>query len=325
MVNKKNRVAKNFGFFILIMLIVLFCLFPFIQMLSTSLKYSWDWGNPSLIPIEVNTEAYTEILNINSSGEEVVIEIPASVQKLMDDNPDLTEPQKTAILAKYTDTSDVFPFKTYFFNSMKFSLISSLCALTIAIFGAYSISRMKYRGQKIIQRGVLFVYMVGGILLLIPLYKISVTLGLTGSEGGTTFSLVVIYMVQTLPVCLYMLGNSFRSIPFSIEEAAFIEGYTRFQTIVKIIIPLSFGAIATVFSYAFMIAWNEYLFASVFLKSYINMYTLPISLKALFVSKNAIWDRVSAASLLTAIPVIVLFMLVQRFLSGDSTAGGVKE
>jgi len=74
-----------------------------------------------------------------------------------------------------------------------------------------------------------------------------------------------------------------------------------------------------------MIAWNEYLFASVFLKSYINMYTLPISLKALFVSKNAIWDRVSAASLLTAIPVIILFMLVQRFLSGDSTAGGVKE
>ena len=122
-----------------------------------------------------------------------------------------------------------------------------------------------------------------------------------------------------------MLGNSFRSIPFSIEEAAFIEGYSRFQTIVRIIIPLSFSAIATVWVYSFMIAWNEYLFASVFLKSFTDMHTLPIALKALFVSKNAIWDRISAASLLTAVPVVILFMLIQNFLSGNTAEGGVKE
>ncbi len=322
MVNKNHRVIKKIGFTILVLLIVLFSIFPFIQMLSTSLKFSWDWGNPSLIPTEINTTAYAEILGL---GEQVEVEIPASVQKLLDNTPNLTDEQKNTILAKYTDTSDVFPFFDYFKNSLKFSLTASLCSLIIAIFGAYSIARMKYRGQKIIQRGVLFVYMVGGILLLIPLFKISTTLGLTSSEGGTTFALVIIYIVQTLPVCLYMLGNSFRSIPFSIEEAAFIEGYSRFQTIVRIIIPLSFSAIATVWVYSFMIAWNEYLFASVFLKSYTNMYTLPIALKALFVSKNAIWDRVSAASLLTAVPVVILFMLIQKFLAGNKTAGGVKE
>jgi multiple sugar transport system permease protein len=322
MVNKNHRVIKKIGFTILVLLIVLFSIFPFIQMLSTSLKFSWDWGNPSLIPTEINTTAYSEILGL---GEQIEIEIPASVQKLLDNTPNLTDEQKSTILAKYTDTSDVFPFFDYFKNSLKFSLTASLCSLLIAIFGAYSIARMKYRGQKIIQRGVLFVYMVGGILLLIPLFKISTTLGLTSSDGGTTFALVIIYIVQTLPVCLYMLGNSFRSIPFSIEEAAFIEGYSRFQTIVRIIIPLSFSAIATVWVYSFMIAWNEYLFASVFLKSYTNMYTLPIALKALFVSKNAIWDRVSAASLLTAVPVVILFMLIQKFLAGNKTAGGVKE
>ncbi len=322
MVNKKYKGIKNFGFLILVLLIVTFSIFPFIQMLSTSLKFSWDWGNPSLIPTQINTSAYSEILGIS---EQEAVELPASVKKLLDETPNLTKEQRASIVAKYSDTSDVFPFFEYFFNSLKFSLSASLCSLIIAIFGAYSIARMKYRGQKLIQRGVLFVYMVGGILLLIPLYKISTTLGLTSNESGTTFSLIIIYIVQTLPVCLYMLGNSFRSIPFSIEEAAFIEGYSRFQTIVRIIIPLSFSAIATVWVYSFMIAWNEYLFASVFLKSYTNMYTLPIALKALFVSKNAIWDRVSAASLLTAVPVVILFMLIQNFLSGNKTEGGVKE
>ena len=93
----------------------------------------------------------------------------------------------------------------------------------------------------------------------------------------------------------------------------------------KIIIPLSLAALATVFVYSFMIAWNEYLYASVFLKSYENLFTLPLGLKALFVSKNAIWDRIMAASMLTAIPVVILFMFVQKYLAGNLASGGVKE
>jgi multiple sugar transport system permease protein len=131
--------------------------------------------------------------------------------------------------------------------------------------------------------------------------------------------------VQTLPVSLYMLGNYFRTIPVSIEEAAMIEGSSRFGTIWRIIIPLSLAAIVTVFIYCFMIAWNEYLFASVFLKNYRELYTLPMGLKALFTSKNAIWDRIMAASVLTATPVIILFMAIQKNLAGGLTAGGVKE
>ena len=92
----------------------------------------------------------------------------------------------------------------------------------------------------------------------------------------------------------------------------------------RIIVPLSIPALATVFIYSFMIAWNEYLYASVFLKAYKELYTLPIGLKSLFVSKNAIWDRIMAGSMLTAVPVVVLFMLVQKNLVGGLTAGGVK-
>ena len=100
----------------------------------------------------------------------------------------------------------------------------------------------------------------------------------------TFLGLLIIYMVQTLPVSLYMLGNYFRTIPYSIEEAALMEGCTRFGTIRRIIIPLSYGAIFSVFIYAFMIAWNEYLFASVFLKGFKNLYTLPFGLRELYFS-----------------------------------------
>lgn len=146
--------------------------------------------------------------------------------------------------------------------------------------------------------------MFGGIILLIPLYKVAVKLGFLQTETGTFIALLIIYMIQTLPVSLYMLGNFFRTIPYSIEEAAMIEGSSRFGTIWRIIIPLSASAIATVFIYSFMIAWNEYLFASVFLKGYKEIYTLPMELRTLFYSKNAIWDRIMEASMLTAIPVI---------------------
>jgi len=122
-----------------------------------------------------------------------------------------------------------------------------------------------------------------------------------------------------------MLGNYFRTIPFTIEEAAFMDGCTRTQAVLRIVLPLSFSAIATVFIYSFMIAWNEYLFASVFLRAFKDSYTLPIGLKALFVSKNAIWDRIMAASMLTALPVILLFIPIQKQFSSGMAEGGVKE
>ncbi|MCK5155590.1 MAG: carbohydrate ABC transporter permease [Spirochaetales bacterium] len=315
------KFCKKFGFFLLIMFIVLFSLFPFIQMLSTSLKYSWDWGNPSLMPAKINIEAYRDLLGL---GEKKV-DLPESIQNLLDETPDLTEKQRDAIIANYLDTGDVFPFGKYFLNSILFSLSAAAVSLILSVFGAYSISRLKFRGSSFIRRGILFVYMFGGILLLIPLYKISVALGLGSTEEGTVVALVIIYVVQTLPVSLYMLGNFFRSIPYSIEEAAYVEGCSQMQTIWKIIIPLSLAALATVFVYSFMIAWNEYLYASVFLKSYENLFTLPLGLKALFVSKNAIWDRIMAASMLTAIPVVILFMFVQKYLAGNLASGGVKE
>jgi len=320
MVKKKNPL-KSFGFFLLILSIVAFSIFPFVQMLSLSLKYQWDWGNPSLIPRKINLEAYKELLNIGQDLKNV----PESVLTLLDETPELTSLQRAAILSKYQSTGEVFPFLRYFGNSLLLSLSAALLSVCLAIFGAYSFSRLRYRGRSVIQRGVLFVYMFGGILLLIPLYRLFASMGLLSTPTGTFVGLLVVYMVQTLPVSLYMLGNYFRTVPFSLEEAAMLEGASRMGIIMKIIIPLSASAIATVYIYSFMIAWNEYLFASVFLKNYKMLYTLPIGLKTLFVSKNAIWDRIMSASMLTAVPVMALFMSIQNKITGGMAAGGVKE
>ena len=318
---KKKSLPRKIGFTLLIILIVLFCILPFFQMLSMSLKYQWDWGNPSLIPTQLNFEAYKELLNI---GQELK-DIPESIINLLNENPELTKEQKTAILEQYKASGDVFPFPKYFANSLMLAGLAAFLSVFMAILGAYSFSKLKYPGRATIQRGVLFVYMIGGILLLIPLYKLFVSLGLLATPAGTFASLLVIYLVQTLPVSLYMLGNFFRTIPVSIEEAAMIEGSSRIGVIFRIVIPLSISAIVTVYIYSFMIAWNEYMFASVFLKGYKDMYTLPMGLNSLFVSKNAVWDRIMSASVLTAAPVIALFMLIQKNLVGGMSAGGVKE
>lgn len=320
MVSNKS-IVKKIAFSIGILFVVLFAIFPFIQMLSTSLKYQWDWGNPSLIPTKINVDAYKELLDIGQSEKNV----PESVLKLLNENPKLTKSQRQAMLNKYKSTGDVFPFFKYFFNSLVLSTTSALVSVLIAILGAYSFSRVRYNGRGIIQRGVLLVYMFGPILLLIPLYTLAAKFRLISTSFGTFVTLMTIYMVLTLPVSLYMLGNYFRTIPYSIEESALIEGCSRFGTIWRIVVPLSVSAIVTVFIYSFMIAWNEYLFASVFLKSFAELNTLPIGLRQLFVSKNAIWDRIMAASMLSAIPVIILFMSIQTRLTSGMTSGGVKE
>ncbi|MDA3950359.1 MAG: carbohydrate ABC transporter permease, partial [Spirochaeta sp.] len=213
MVVKSRTPLRDIGFFLLIVAIVVFALFPFVQMLSTSLKYPRDWGNPSLIPERINTSAYKELLGLGRPEPDMAA-VPESVRNLLAES-DITDEQRAQILAQYVDTGNVFPFPRYFRNSLILSSIAALLSVSVAIFGAYSFSRLEYKGRGYVQRGVLMVYMFGGILLLIPLYKVAVGIGLLSTPTGTFTALLIVYMVQTLPVSLYMLGNYFRTIPFS--------------------------------------------------------------------------------------------------------------
>lgn len=319
--NRKRSLLQNILLTLAILLVLFFCLFPFIQILSTSLKHQFDWGNPSLIPVKFNFAAYKELLGFGESTQE---QIPQTIKSLLD-NPRITKEQREKILAKYTSTSNVFPFPRFFLNTFLLSCSAASISLALAVFGAYAFSRLRFRGRTTIQRSILFVYMVGGVMLMVPLFQMSVKVGLAKTVWGSLFSLLLIYIIQTLPVALYMLGNYFRTIPYSIEEAATTDGCSRIESIFIIIIPLSVPMLVTVFVYCFIIAWNEFLFASVFLKQYHNFHTLPLALQSLFVSKNAIWDRIMAASMLTLIPVVICFLFAMKHLSGGLAAGGVKE
>ena len=224
-------------------------------------------------------------------------------------------------LEHYRDIFDplIFPFLTYFRNSLVVSVIASVIAVFIGILGAYALSRLRFKGRATINASFYTVYMFSGILLVVPLFKIITALGLYDTE----LALIVTMVTQTLPTAVFMLKSYFDTIPDEIEEAAMVDGLNRLQIIFYITVPLAISGLVSVFVYCFMVAWNDYLFASIFLSSASN-FTLPVGLNALFSTPDYVWGRMMAASLVTALPVIVMYALSERFIKSGLTAGGVK-
>ncbi len=213
----------------------------------------------------------------------------------------------------------IFPFLSYFKNSFIMSISASLISVLAGIFGGYSLSKLKFMGRTTINQSFYLVYMFSGILLVVPLFKIISSLGLT----NTTLALVVTMVVQTLPTCVFMLKSYFDTIPEEIEEAGMVDGLNRVQLVFKIIVPLSMSGILSVFVYAFMIAWNDYLFASTLLSSS-TLFTLPIGLNTLFKTPDYVWGRMMGASLFTSLPIIIMYAISERFIRSGATEGGVK-
>jgi multiple sugar transport system permease protein len=135
--------------------------------------------------------------------------------------------------------------------------------------------------------------------------------------------LILTYLAQTLPVGTYMLTSYFRTIPEEIEQAALIDGCTRFGVIWRVTLPLSIPALVTVGLYTFMIAWNELLYALIFLNDR-DMFTMPIKINTIFNDPSNRLNVVMAASTIMTLPVIILFVAFERFLEAGLTAGSVK-
>ncbi len=317
---RRRRILKIFGFWSAIVILVFLVLYPFIWMISLSLRYEIDIFAPSIIPPKPTFSEYSQLL-----GWSKEIGTENSLKELKSLLKDLPKEKAEAILKRYKGAPKVFPFLRYFRNSLILAGVSALISLLTAIFGAYSFSRLRYPGRGAIRKSILIVYLFGGIILAVPLYQMVASMELLSNGIGCMISLLLIYVMQTLPVSLYMLGNYFRTIPYSIEEAAIVDGATRFEVITKIIIPLSLPVLVTVYIYAFMIGWNEYMFASIFLRGLPKLYTLPFGLNELFYTEHSVWGRMMAASLLTAVPVIAMFMAFERYLTSGLTVGGVKE
>jgi len=202
-------------------------------------------------------------------------------------------------------------------NSLLVAIPTSIIAVILSTLGAYAIARLSFRGKTLMLNSILLIYLFPGILLIIPLFAMVARIGaIVGFDVQDNLG-------QTLPVALYMLANYFRTIPAEIEQAALIDGCSRAAVIWRVTLPLAIPALVSVAIYTFMIAWNEFLYALVFLNSR-DMFTMPIKINTIFNDPSPRPHVVMAASTIMTLPVVILFLGLERFLEEGLTAGGVK-
>jgi multiple sugar transport system permease protein len=211
-------------------------------------------------------------------------------------------------------------FITFMGNSLLIATVAVVTSLAVAIPGAYAISRLRFFGRRKISALFLAVYLFPAILLAIPLFVIFTKLGLRGSIVG----LMVVYASQTVPVTIHMLRTYFDSVPVSLEESAAVEGATRLQIMRKVTIPLAGPAIMATALFVFMIAWNEFLFALLFLVERRDAWTVSLGLSQLAGSIEIPTNVLMAGAVILTVPIIVLFFLTERFLVEGLTAGAEK-
>lgn len=250
---------------------------------------------------------FMAVVSLKSSGE--AIQVPPTIL------PD------SITFEHYKDIFNVtvFPFLEYFKNSLYVAFLAASISVVFGIMAGYALSKLHFPGNRVISNSFYCVYMFSGILLIVPLYKLISAMGLYNRREA----LIIIMVVQTLPTSIYMLKGYFDTIPYEIEEAGKIDGLNYVQSIFYIVAPLSMSGIVSVFVYAFMVAWNDYLYATVFLSSS-ELFTLPIGLNSLFNRPDYVWGRMMAAALVTSLPVVLMYAFSEFLMKRGATEGGVK-
>lgn len=222
------------------------------------------------------------------------------------------------LFRSYEELFTQFDFGLYLFNSFAISVATVAITLLFAIPGAYAVARLRFAGQAAFSRGILLIYMVPMIVLALPIYIAFSLTGLRNSFVGV----LMIYPVTTIPVALYMLQGYFRGLPAEVEEAGLMDGLNRLQVIWKITLPLSLPALASVSLYVFMIAWNEFLLAFMLLDDP-SKFTLTRGIAALN-SSEIPRQHLMAGSVIATVPIMAIFLGLERFMTKGLTAGSVK-
>ncbi|MEU5911085.1 ABC transporter permease subunit [Micromonospora sp. NPDC047527] len=211
------------------------------------------------------------------------------------------------------------PFGRWYLNTILVSAASTAAALVCAALAGYALARLRFRGAQGFTVTVLLTYVMPGALLFIPLYQMLIGARLTDS----LWSLVVTYPTFTLPFATWLLVGYFSSIPIELEEAALVDGCTRIQAFGRVVLPLAKPGLLAVALFTLTNAWNEFLFAFVFITK--DEYkTLPVGMQSMIAGDVVPQGQLAAASLLVSIPVVVMYALGQRFLTEGLTAGAVK-
>ena len=227
-------------------------------------------------------------------------------------------------LSPYVDIWSTVPLAHYFENSAIVAASSTAISVVIAVFAAYAVSRYRFPGRQAFKVTVLSTQMFPGILFLLPLFLIFVNIGnATGIQlSDTRLGLIVTYLTFTLPFSIWLLVGYLDSIPRELDEAAAVDGSGPISTLLRIVVPAALPGIITVAVYSFMTAWGEVLFASVMTNN--STETLAVGLRDYASQNDVYWNQIMAASLVVSVPVVVGFLLMQRYLVAGLTAGSVK-
>ncbi len=210
-------------------------------------------------------------------------------------------------------------FPTWLRNSLLVAVGTTLCALVVGTFGGYAMSRWRFRGRGLYGNTLLIVQMFPGVMLGIPLFLLLDDYGLI----DTLWALLVTYLTFALAFSVWMLKGYFDGIPREIEEAALIDGANRLEVLWQIVLRLAGPGIVTVAVFTFLLAWNEFFFAYIFLVSRDKM-TLTLGLFTFIGQYTTEWGYIMAAGVLTCLPALVFFFLLQRALTRGLIAGAMK-
>jgi multiple sugar transport system permease protein len=217
----------------------------------------------------------------------------------------------TAILTNPT-------FLTFFWNSAKITVMVVTITMVISTLAAFALARMRFWGSQALATGVFLTYLIPETLLFIPLYQIVGGLGLLNSSWG----LVVVYPTLTVPFCTWIMIGYFASIPKELDEAARIDGCTRFSAFLRITLPLSTPALASYGAIVFIVAWND-LLVPLILNNRAEFMTLPVVIASLVGDTFVVFNLLMAICLVALLPSVLLVMLLRKFVVEGLTGFGI--
>ena len=210
-------------------------------------------------------------------------------------------------------------FLRFFWNSLYVSTITTALAVAVAVPAAYAFSRFRFPGRQFLFFSVLLRNMFPAVIFLVPLFILMRWLGLVNTHG----SLILTYLTFGLPLAIWLLKGFYDNIPVQLEQAARIDGATRLQAFVIIVMPLSVPGIIATAIYSFIGAWNEYIYAATFMSKNEQL-TLPVGIQRFFSENTTDFPGLMAASFMMSVPVVVLFLLLQKYFVRALTEGAVK-
>jgi multiple sugar transport system permease protein len=238
------------------------------------------------------------------------LEIFAYPPRLIDESFSLD-----AYIAVITDPEK----RRFFFNSYLVSIMVTIFTSVLGILAGYGFSRYEFRFKKVLNVIIIGVQSVPPITLMIPYFGLIVSLQLYNSY----WALILTYMVFTLPYAIIMMTGYFNTLPRDLDEAVMIDGGGSFVILWRILVPISLPGIVSVGVYTFMLAWNEFLFALTLTRTN-DMRTVPIGIQLLMGQHSFEWNQMMAMSVLGSLPVLILFLLFQRYFIAGMSAGSIK-